>query len=94
MIIRILAEGQFDIDEAHVGRLNELDDALESAVEADDQAAFEAALEALLSTVRELASPHEIDVLHTSDLILPPSDASMQEVREMLADSTDGLIPG
>jgi hypothetical protein len=31
-------------------------------------------------------------VLHDSDLILPPSDSTIEEVRELLGD--DGLIPG
>ena len=34
MIIRILNEGQFDVDDAYLARLNELDAALEQAVEA------------------------------------------------------------
>jgi hypothetical protein len=32
------------------------------------------------------------DTLQDSDLILPPSDATLDEVRQLLAD--DGLIPG
>lgn len=94
MIIRILTEGQFDVDDAHLDRLNELDGAVEAAVAANDEAVFTAALAALLDTVRELASPHDAEAFDTSDLILPPSDASMEEVRVMLADSEDGLIPG
>lgn len=94
MIIRILAEGQFDVDDAHLDQLNTLDGAVESAVEADDEAAFAGALLALLSTVRDLGTTHDDASIETSDLILPPSDASIEEVREMLAESTDGLIPG
>lgn len=92
MIIRILTEGQFDVDDSHLDRLNELDGAVEQAVEAGNEETFRAALEALLAAVREWASPHELESFDTSDLILPPSDATMDEVREMLAD--DGLIPG
>mgnify|MGYP000879418456 CR=1 FL=1 len=92
MIIRILGEGQFDVADEHLDRLNELDDAVEKAVEADDVASFTPALEALLAAVREHASPHAPDALDASDLILPPADADIAEVRELLAD--DGLIPG
>jgi hypothetical protein len=92
VIIRILGEGQFDVSDDAVDRLNELDAALEAAIDADDAAAFAPALTALLDGVRTVGVPHEVDDLVESDLILPPSDASMDEVREMLAD--DGLIPG
>jgi hypothetical protein len=35
---------------------------------------------------------HAADSLDESDLILPPADATIDQVREML--SEDGLIPG
>ncbi len=92
MIIRILGEGQFDIADADLAHLNELDTAVESAIEADDEAAFRPALVALLDGVRHAGSAHAADSLDESDLILPPGDASIDEVRQLLAD--DGLIPG
>ena len=92
MIVRILGEGQFDVPDERVASLNELDSAVESAVEAGDTGAFVRALEALLDGVRASAVPHEAGTLDTSDLILPPADASLEEVRDLL--SGDGLIPG
>ena len=92
MIVRILGEDQYDVPDDALDRLNELDDALESAVEADDQAAFEAALAALVAGVQELGEHHPEDTLDASDLILPRVDATIDEVRAMLTD--EGLIPG
>ena len=92
MIIRILGEGQFDVADHAIDQLNELDSALENAVEAGDEAAFSAALGELLDGVRSAGVAHDADALDESDLILPPSDASIDEVRAMLDD--DGLIPG
>ncbi|MCY7395390.1 MAG: hypothetical protein LH468_04395 [Nocardioides sp.] len=92
MIVRILSEGQYDVSDAALERLNDLDAAVESAVEAGDETAFAPALAALLDGVRSVGVPHEVDSLDSSDLILPPSDASLDEVRELLSD--DGLIPG
>lgn len=92
MIVRILGEGQLDVDDAALTRLNELDAAVESAVEADDEAAFTSALAALLEGVRAVGVPHPADALDESDLILPPADATIDEVRELLSD--EGLIPG
>ena len=92
MIVRILTEGQLEVADERVDELNTLDAAVESAVEAGDHEAFAQALAALLSGVRDAGSPLPADVLHDSDLILPPADATLEEVRDMLGD--EGLIPG
>ena len=92
MIVRILGEGQLEVADAELERLNELDAAVESAVEAGDTDAFAAALTALLDGVRRVGEPLAADSLEDSDLILPPEDATIDEVRELLSD--DGLIPG
>ena len=92
MIVRILGEGQFDVPDEKIDILNELDRAVESAVESGDADSFGQALGSLLAGVRSAAVPHEAGTLDTSDLILPPADASLEEVRDLL--SGDGLIPG
>jgi hypothetical protein len=92
VIVRILTEGQYDVSDAALDQLNQLDAAVEAAIAAGDEAAFRPALEALLDGVRTVGAPHADDDIAESDLILPPADATMDEVREMLAD--DGLIPG
>ncbi|MCA1984012.1 MAG: PspA-associated protein PspAA [Nocardioides sp.] len=92
MIVRILTEGQYDVSDAALDQLNALDSTVASAIEAGDESAFRTALAALLDGVRTVGAPHAEDDLAESDLILPPADATMDEVREMLAD--DGLIPG
>ena len=92
MIVRILGEGQYDVAEDALERLNQYDSAVEAAVEADDPKAFAAALARLLEGVRTVGVPHQVESLDESDLILPPADASIDEVRALLSD--DGLIPG
>ena len=92
MIIRILGEGQYDVSDEALDRLNQLDSAVETAVEAGDEQAFAGALAALLDGVRTVGVAHALDSLDESDLILPPADATIDEVRELLSD--DGLIPG
>ena len=92
MIVRISGEGQFSIDDAATAELNRLDSELEAAVNRNDEAAFTSALHGLLDQVRAQGSPLPADTLEESDLILPPQDASMDEVRAMLTD--EGLIPG
>jgi len=52
VIVRILGEGQFAIDDAATSELNHLDTELEAAVDRNDEAAFTAALQGLLEQVR------------------------------------------
>jgi hypothetical protein len=92
MIVRILGEGQLELSDDQLDSLNELDAKVEAAVEADDQEAFTSALAALLGGVRQAGAPLPEDSLEDSDLILPPADATIGEVRDLLND--DGLIPG
>jgi hypothetical protein len=92
VIVRILTEGQYDVSDEALSRLNQLDAALEAAVSAGDAVAFDAALTALLDGVRTVGVPRAADTLDESDVILPPADATIDDVREMLGG--DGLIPG
>ena len=92
MIVRILSEGQLQVDDAAAVELNSLDAALEKAVNSGDEAAFRAALLALLDRVRALGTPLAADSLEPSDSILPRADADLDEVRSMMTD--EGYIPG
>jgi len=92
VIVRILGEGQFRVDDSAAAALNQLDTEIEAAVDRGDEAAFAAALAGLLTTVRAKGSPLPPDILEPSDLILPHQDSSMDEVRKLLTD--EGLIPG
>ena len=92
MIIRILGEGQLQVDDSAAKELNVLDAALEKAVNAGDEQALRLALAALLDRVRSLGSPLAQDAIEPSDLILPYSEASLDDVRGMMAG--EGLIPG
>ena len=92
MIVRILGEGQLTVDDSQLEHLNKLDAEVEAAVAADDETTFATALDALLHHVRDCGAPLADESLEDSDLILPPADATIDEVRKMLND--DGLIPG
>ena len=92
MIVRILGEGQWNVSEEQLTELNRLDAQVEAAVEAGDEVTFVNTLAALLEGVRKGGSVLPDDSLEDSDLILPPSDATLDEVRRLLSD--DGLIPG
>ena len=92
MIVRIMGEGQLEIDDSQLPELNALDEALSVAIESGDDAEFRSALSGLLAAVRSRGTPVADDVLVDSDLVLPYEDAHIDEVRELL--SGEGLIPG
>jgi hypothetical protein len=92
MIVRILGEGQLQLDDSASAELNSLDATLEKAVNSGDEAAFRSALLALLDRIRALGTPLAVDSLEPSDSILPRADADLDEVRSMMTD--EGYIPG
>jgi ribonuclease HI len=94
MIVRILNEGQWRLEDGAVSDLNRLDDAVEEAVATNDEAELAAALGALLQEVRTLGTPLPDDELADSELILPAADSTIEEIRELLTTSDEGLIPG
>lgn len=91
MIVRILGEGQFRVDDEAAAKLTALDKDLDAAVRDDTEAAFRAALHAAVAVVRTAGTPVGDDEFVTADYILPFSDATVGEVRKLLA---DGTIPG
>jgi hypothetical protein len=94
MIVRIMGEGQWLLRDEQADVLNSLDAGLESAVEAGDQQAFRSALSDLLASVRTLGDPLPDDSLAPSDAVLPAADSALDDVRALLSESDQGLIPG
>jgi hypothetical protein len=91
VIVRILGEGQFQVADDMAVKLTALDKDLDAAVEKEDDATFKAAMDALVRLVRGSGSPVPDDQFVTADFILPFSDATLAEVRQLLA---EGKITG
>ena len=96
MIIRILGEGQYVVEKDELAELNELDEADEAAAVAGDQAKLTEALTALLDHIRAAGAEVADDILADSDLILPPDNATVEQIRALLDETSDypGIIPG
>ena len=92
MIVRILGEGQLEVPDSEIDRLNELDEALVQDLEKGDADSWRRHLEALLDRIRSTGTPVADDYLGPSDLMLPSGDSTLEEVRSLLGD--EGLIPG
>jgi hypothetical protein len=91
VIVRIAEEGQYELDDAHHARLDELDDAVVAAVDADDEDRFHESFEELLQFVRAEGTPTAGDDLRPSEIILPPADLSFVEAGEDF--TGEGLVP-
>lgn len=95
MIVRILGEGQFLLDDGELDALNVLDDAVDAAARAGDADQVTSALTALLEAVRERGEPVDVDLLIDSDIILPDADASLTQILEWIDrdDGYPGIVP-
>jgi hypothetical protein len=91
MIVRVSTEGQYEIEDGALERLNMLDDACQAAVEAGDGERFHSCYEKLLELLRSEGSPLDDDDLRGSDLTLPPPDITIEEAQSEF--SAEGLIP-
>ena len=91
MIARLMGEGQYRIDDELRGQLSELDDRALAAMEAGDESTLDGVLDEMWQLVRERGERLPDDDLSSSDLIIPPSDLTLEETRELFTDQ--GLIP-
>ena len=91
MIVRLLGEGQFRVDDSVRPMLEEFDNQIEHAVDTGDERALWHGLQALADAVREHGTKLDDDELCPSDAVIPPEDLSLEEARELIAD--DGFIP-
>jgi hypothetical protein len=92
MIVRISNEGQYEVSDEDTAGLNELDNEAVTSCQASDAQAFREVFGRLLDYVRTKGRPVPDDELYGSDIILPPSDVSLEEAKREF--QGDGLIPG
>lgn len=95
MIVRILGEGQYRLDDAELVIINALDDDVEAALAVGDPAWVHRAMSRLLAEVREQGTLLDDDLLIDSDVILPEADTAPEQLREWIGDShgAGGLLP-
>jgi len=91
VIVRVMGEGQYRVEDDVVEVLNQLDDQAAQAVEQGDEENLRRLLDLMASTVRERGGRLADDDLSASDLIIPPDDLSLEEAKELF--SGEGLIP-
>jgi hypothetical protein len=90
MIVRILGEGQFELDDATAASLDSLDKKIADAIESGDQAALRDVLERSATTVHTKGTAIAADRFVPSELTLPNATATLAELRELLASEDVG----
>ncbi|VVB71801.1 Uncharacterised protein [uncultured archaeon] len=90
MIIRILGEGQFRLDDRLVGELNRIDNRIVDHVQKGDNIAYKKELSKLISIIREKGEALDPMEIVPSGIIVPPSDLSLEEARQVFCG--EGLI--
>jgi hypothetical protein len=91
MIVRLMGEGQYSVDDRLREQLNDLDERAQGALEADDEAALDDMLDQMWLLVRDQGERLPDDDLSASDVIIPPSDLTLEETRKLFSD--EGLVP-
>jgi hypothetical protein len=91
VIVRIMGEGQFEIDEEVAKGLNDLDEQAEQALQSGDRERLTELLERMAEAVRTNGARVPDDELSPSEAVVPPADLSLEEARLLFED--EGLIP-
>lgn len=86
-----MGEGQWRLSDDLIAKLNALDDAAMEALERDDEEQLDERLEEMAALVRSEGERLPDDELHPSDVIIPPTDLTLEETRLLFSD--DGLVP-
>jgi hypothetical protein len=94
VIVRILGEEQYEVDDEHLETIEAIDARLAGAIEADDEETFAAVLQEAIETVRSLGTPVDAETIVPSKLTIPHEGATISEVRALLAEETAGADKG
>jgi hypothetical protein len=90
MIVRIMEENQYRLDDQSASRFEQLDQALTDAVHTGDQLTFQTALTDLVAYIRAQGVPVPYTEIIPSDVVVPTEDMTLAEAREFLDSNTPG----
>ena len=91
MIVRLMGEGQFEVDDEVAKGLNGLDEQAGAAVEQGDEEKLRELLQRMADAGRMNGARVPDEDLTPSEAIVPPDDLSLDEARELF--EGEGLIP-
>jgi hypothetical protein len=91
VIVRLMGEGQFQVDDGLLGQLNALDDQAQAAADAGNEAELDRVLDEMWQLVQSGGERLADDDLSASDVVIPPRDLTLEETTRLFSD--EGLIP-
>jgi PspAA-like protein len=91
VIVRLMGEGQYRVDDSILEELHELDERATAAADAEDEDTLDHALEQMFELVKSKGTPLGDDEVFPSDALVPPSDLTLEETKELMSD--EGFIP-
>jgi hypothetical protein len=84
VIIRVLHEGQYEVQGEALRRVDALDNQIFEAFERGDTARYQELLGQVLEVIRGQGRALSVEDLRPSELILPAPDSTPDEVRALL----------
>ncbi|MFZ3169614.1 MAG: hypothetical protein WA130_18525 [Candidatus Methanoperedens sp.] len=91
MIVRLMGEGQYELEKKHVDEVNKIDNNIVNIVKKGDEKVFKTEFKKLSDYVKRNGKKIPDDVIKPSELIVPPSDLTLDEAKKIFAG--DGLFP-
>jgi hypothetical protein len=88
MIVRILGEGRYDVPDADLPAVEQLDAQLTDALDNDNAGEFDSTLTDLVALVRHTGTLLPADDLQTSGLVVPHEGSTLAEVKGLLAEES------
>jgi len=95
MIVRLMGEGQYEIDKKYLDAVNKIDNNIVKIVNGRDEkvveTAFKTEYKKLIDYVRKNGKKIPNEIIKPSDLVIPPADLTLEEARKIF--TGEGLIP-
>ena len=91
MIARVVGEGQYEVDDGLIERLNALDRQAMDALERQEEGDLDRYLDEMGKLIRQEGRRIGDDELVASDIVIPPSDLTLEETRKLVSET--GFIP-
>ena len=89
MIVRLMGEGQYEIDKKHLDAVNKIDNTIVQILNTGETA-FNAEYKKLFDYVRKNGKKIPDEIIKPSDIIIPPADITLEEARKIF--KGEGLI--
>jgi chromosome condensin MukBEF complex kleisin-like MukF subunit len=93
VIVRLMGEGQYQVDDEVAKGLNDLDEQAGQAVEAGNEEQLSQLLRRMAEQVRTNGARLADEDLSPSQAVIPPDDLSLDEARRLFEEDGEGLIP-